>query len=221
MIKRAGKERLAPMLMTALTAGIALVPLAMAAGEPGKEILYPVATVIIGGLISSTLLDFFSSIPRCFGALGARPAEQQLLATDTMSSTMSTTRGRRRSPDPTAWLAKRKCRWHLNVANQRGLTPSKAKVKYKTAGSCEVPVPFCERISYCETRDRKPIEERILSSAGHLQSVFQSLSSLVWAWLPAVRHEVKNQIHRDSKQRRKNRRPTTMTMPTTARTTAT
>ena len=42
--------------MTALTAGLALLPLAMAAGEPGKEILYPVAVVIIGGLFSSTLL---------------------------------------------------------------------------------------------------------------------------------------------------------------------
>jgi HME family heavy-metal exporter len=59
MIERAGKERLAPMLMTALEAGIALVPLALAAGQPGKEILYPVATVILGGLFSSTLLDFF------------------------------------------------------------------------------------------------------------------------------------------------------------------
>ncbi len=58
MIVRAGQERLAPVLMTALTSGIGLVPLAMAAGEPGKEILYPVATVIIGGLISSTLLEF-------------------------------------------------------------------------------------------------------------------------------------------------------------------
>jgi HME family heavy-metal exporter len=58
MIVRAGKERVAPVLMTALTSGIGLVPLALAAGEPGKEILYPVATVIIGGLISSTLLEF-------------------------------------------------------------------------------------------------------------------------------------------------------------------
>jgi len=58
MIVRAGQERLAPVLMTALTSGIGLVPLAMAAGEPGKEILYPVATVIIGGLVSSTLLEF-------------------------------------------------------------------------------------------------------------------------------------------------------------------
>ncbi|QDV57004.1 efflux RND transporter permease subunit [Rosistilla oblonga] len=59
MIVRAGLERLAPVLMTALTSGIGLVPLVMAAGEPGKEILYPVATVILGGLISSTMLDFF------------------------------------------------------------------------------------------------------------------------------------------------------------------
>ncbi len=58
MIIRAGRERVAPVVMTALTSGIGLVPLALAAGEPGKEILYPVATVIIGGLITSTLLEF-------------------------------------------------------------------------------------------------------------------------------------------------------------------
>jgi HME family heavy-metal exporter len=75
MIERAGKERLAPMLMTALTAGIALVPLVLAAGEPGKEILYPVATVIIGGLISSTLLDFFVH-PALFWVFGRRQAER-------------------------------------------------------------------------------------------------------------------------------------------------
>ena len=81
MIERAGKERLAPMLMTALTAGIALVPLVMAAGEPGKEILYPVATVIVGGLISSTLLDFFVH-PALFWLFGKRSAEVQLMAKD-------------------------------------------------------------------------------------------------------------------------------------------
>lgn len=59
MILRAGLERLAPVLMTALTAGIGLVPLVLAAGQPGKEILYPVATVILGGVISCTLLEFF------------------------------------------------------------------------------------------------------------------------------------------------------------------
>jgi HME family heavy-metal exporter len=78
MIERAGKERLAPMLMTALTAGIALVPLVLAAGEPGKEILYPVATVILGGLISCTLLDFFVR-PALFWLFGQAEAEQQIL----------------------------------------------------------------------------------------------------------------------------------------------
>lgn len=69
MIQRAGKERLAPMLMTALCAGIALIPLVLSADKPGKEILYPVATVILGGLISSTLLDFFVR-PALFWTLG-------------------------------------------------------------------------------------------------------------------------------------------------------
>ena len=81
MIERAGKERLAPMLMTALAAGIALIPLALAAGEPGKEILYPVATVIIGGLISSTLLDFFVH-PALFWKFGRRAAEAQRTETE-------------------------------------------------------------------------------------------------------------------------------------------
>jgi len=75
MIIRAGKERLAPVLMTALTSGIGLVPLAMAAGEPGKEILYPVATVIIGGLISSTLLEFLVR-PALFWKFGMRAAQR-------------------------------------------------------------------------------------------------------------------------------------------------
>ena len=50
------------------------MPLVLAAGEPGKEILYPVATVILGGLISSTLLDFFVH-PALFWCFGRRQAE--------------------------------------------------------------------------------------------------------------------------------------------------
>ena len=80
MIVRAGLERLAPVLMTALTAGIALVPLVLAAGEPGKEILYPVATVILGGVISSTMLDFFVH-PALFWLFGRRAAEQAVNGT--------------------------------------------------------------------------------------------------------------------------------------------
>ncbi|MBL8828748.1 MAG: efflux RND transporter permease subunit [Planctomycetaceae bacterium] len=81
MVERAGKERVAPMLMTALTAGIALIPLVLAAGEPGKEILYPVATVILGGLISSTLLDFFVH-PALFWCFGRAQAERAMTAAE-------------------------------------------------------------------------------------------------------------------------------------------
>jgi HME family heavy-metal exporter len=81
MIVRAGLERLAPVLMTALTAGIGLVPLVLASDEPGKEILYPVATVILGGVISSTLLDFFVH-PALFWLLGLKAAQRVVSEAD-------------------------------------------------------------------------------------------------------------------------------------------
>ncbi|MCO5118862.1 MAG: efflux RND transporter permease subunit [Burkholderiaceae bacterium] len=57
MVIRGSLERLTPVLMTALVAAFALTPLLLAADAPGKEILHPVAVVIFGGLVSSTLLD--------------------------------------------------------------------------------------------------------------------------------------------------------------------
>ena len=50
-------DRLSPVLMTALSASLALVPLLIGADAPGKEILHPVAVTIFGGLVTSTLLD--------------------------------------------------------------------------------------------------------------------------------------------------------------------
>jgi CzcA family heavy metal efflux pump len=56
MVERGTQERLIPILMTAISAGLALVPLLLATEEPGKEILNPIAVVIVGGLVTSTLL---------------------------------------------------------------------------------------------------------------------------------------------------------------------
>ncbi len=56
-IIQGSQERLIPVFMTALTAIFALFPILLSKGDPGKEILYPVAVVIVGGLITSTILD--------------------------------------------------------------------------------------------------------------------------------------------------------------------
>jgi CzcA family heavy metal efflux pump len=57
MVYRGTSERIIPVMMTALTASLALVPIILSAGEPGREIIYPVAIVIFSGLFTSTLLD--------------------------------------------------------------------------------------------------------------------------------------------------------------------
>ena len=75
MIIRGSLERLVPVLMTALVAALALVPLTLDATAAGKEILYPVAVVILGGLLSSTLLDVVVT-PVVFRLLGRRALAQ-------------------------------------------------------------------------------------------------------------------------------------------------
>ena len=79
MIIRGSLERLTPVLMTALVAAFALVPLMLAADAPGKEILHPVAVVIFGGLVSSTLLDTVVT-PLMFYLWGERPLARLLAA---------------------------------------------------------------------------------------------------------------------------------------------
>ena len=59
LILRGASERLSPILMTALATGLALVPLVIAGNLPGHEIEYPMAVVILGGLVTSTLLNLF------------------------------------------------------------------------------------------------------------------------------------------------------------------
>jgi Cu/Ag efflux pump CusA len=77
MIVRGSLERLAPVLMTAGVAMIGLLPLALGAGQTGKEILHPLAVVVIGGLLASTLLDQLVT-PALFYTFGRRVYEPRL-----------------------------------------------------------------------------------------------------------------------------------------------
>jgi Cu/Ag efflux pump CusA len=80
LVLRGAKERLAPILMTALATGLAIVPLAISGDIPGQEIEHPMALVILGGLVTSTLLNLFvvPSLYLRFG--GAGREERELVA---------------------------------------------------------------------------------------------------------------------------------------------
>nr|MBP8145686.1 efflux RND transporter permease subunit [Inhella sp.] len=75
MLTRGSLERLSPVLMTALVAAFALAPLLFEAGQPGTELLYPVAVVIFSGLVSATLLDTFLT-PAMVWRFGRAPIER-------------------------------------------------------------------------------------------------------------------------------------------------
>ena len=85
MIVRGSVERLTPVLMTALVAAFALTPLLFAGDAPGKEILHPVAVVIFGGLISSTVLDTVLT-PLLYARWGRAATERLLRESDTMDN---------------------------------------------------------------------------------------------------------------------------------------
>ncbi len=70
LVRRGAQERLAPILMTAMTTGLALVPLVIAGSIPGNEIEHPMAIVILGGLVTATLLNLFI-IPPLYLRFGA------------------------------------------------------------------------------------------------------------------------------------------------------
>jgi Cu/Ag efflux pump CusA len=80
LVLRGAKERLAPILMTAATAGLGLVPLVIIGDVPGQEIVLPTAIVILGGLVTSTLLTLFvvPSLYLRFGKGEYKMAQPQL-----------------------------------------------------------------------------------------------------------------------------------------------
>ena len=90
LVVRGSLERLAPVLMTALCAGLALVPLLTGAGEPGREILHPVAVTIFGGLVSSTLLDTLLT-PILFLRFGKKPLDRILASRSRQPAAAGTT----------------------------------------------------------------------------------------------------------------------------------
>jgi Cu/Ag efflux pump CusA len=59
LVVRGARERLSPILMTSLATGLALIPLVIFGERPGQEIEHPLAIVILGGLVTSTLLNLF------------------------------------------------------------------------------------------------------------------------------------------------------------------
>jgi Cu/Ag efflux pump CusA len=79
LVMRGSEERLAPILMTALTTGLALAPLIVGGNLPGHEIEYPMAVVILGGLATSTLLNLFL-LPPIYLAFGRTASENRAVA---------------------------------------------------------------------------------------------------------------------------------------------
>jgi len=75
-VRIGSRERLAPVLMTALTAALALIPLALAGDQPGNEIQSPMAVVILGGLLTSTFLNLLV-VPVLFRQFGRSPLVRQ------------------------------------------------------------------------------------------------------------------------------------------------
>jgi HME family heavy-metal exporter len=77
LVMKGSLERMTPVLMTALSAGVALLPLMIDPYAPGKEILHPVAITIFGGLVTATVLDTFLT-PTLFLRYGRKPLERLL-----------------------------------------------------------------------------------------------------------------------------------------------
>jgi Cu/Ag efflux pump CusA len=79
LVVRGAMERLSPILLTALTAGLGLLPLALSAGKPGRELEQPMAVVILGGLATSTLLNMVV-LPALYLKFGGRAPHEDTAA---------------------------------------------------------------------------------------------------------------------------------------------
>ena len=86
LVLRGARERLAPILMTSLATGLALVPLVVLGTRPGHEIEHPLAVVILGGLFTSTLLSLFV-LPSLYLRFGHRRQRAALLTAETEGNT--------------------------------------------------------------------------------------------------------------------------------------
>ena len=86
LVLRGARERLAPILMTSLATGLALVPLVVLGTRPGHEIEHPLAVVILGGLVTSTLLSLFV-LPSLYLRFGHRRQRAALLTAETEGNT--------------------------------------------------------------------------------------------------------------------------------------
>src|SRR5207302_3066068 len=75
LVMRGAQERLRPILMTATATGLALLPLVITGSKPGQEIEHPMAIVILGGLVTSTLLNLFV-VPVLYLRFGRGTAER-------------------------------------------------------------------------------------------------------------------------------------------------
>ena len=85
LVLRGARERLSPILMTSLATGLAVVPLVVLGDRPGHEIEYPLAVVIIGGLVTSTLLNLFV-VPSLYLRFGRRRPRRRTAPPSTSSA---------------------------------------------------------------------------------------------------------------------------------------
>jgi len=124
LVLRGAQERLAPILMTALAAGLALVPLAISGDIPGQEIAHPMAIVILGGLVTSTLLNLFI-VPSLYLRFGTKKASSEPTinrgsttirtepgATQRDGSQSDRVDGTQPVASPEPYLMRRKRMWH-------------------------------------------------------------------------------------------------------------